>query len=54
MHPSSSPGLKYREKDMDIIIIVCRLLHHDDDLLLVAYYQLTIMCSIPTVFIQLM
>ena len=37
------------EKDMDII--VCRLLH-DDALLLVAYYQLTIMCSIPTVFIQ--
>ena len=34
------------------IIIVCRLLHDYDALLLVAYYQLTIMCSIPTVFIQ--
>ncbi len=49
MHPSSSPGSKYRERYG--LNGPQATLH---DALLVAYYQPTIMCSILTEFIQLM
>jgi len=56
MHPSSSPGSKYRERYMDYYYyywMVPRLLHHDDDddahLLLVACQPS--MSSLPTVVV---